>query len=1049
MTIHVNYATQEEKDASLAQERQQLQVIQEKLNTADEERNASFADRRVARQELISAKAGLTMANQSGNAEAIASANALYASATANYDRAAGVHAANVERSDTLLDRLNNATDTLVENSKAPIFEQLSPAAQAQAAQTAEDAVDDDEGEDLDDDEKAKLENKEEEGDENEPRLLNQEGDDEDENERENQRLLSRSPVKTNAIDHTPGTTDVGEITITAKRERGSVPTYIPRDNPLNQYASYTYSIALFILTKDDINLLTTNPEEWRPGVSTRKTCLVASGGKNTGPYQRNENFTDDFYFENLKMTTVIGLNSRSKSSNAVEITFGILEPYGMSLLDRIIAVADDIEAPNFKAMPYLLEVDFYGYDDTGKAIKITDQRKRIPIQIIEIKIKSGTKGTEYAVRAIPWAHQALSQSAASTPINLEVKASTVADFFYNNKADQVAVTSSNNAKQTANSNLQRLESENNAKKTAELKANQEAADKAAAAQGMTPEEIANYKVSAVSPRDPATQSDMNTNKSVVNHAFGVSSYCGGVNAWFTDLVLRKQRGTMDEIRVEFGEKPPDCPMDIGSSSNKITVPNNKDITRSASKEDKPVDAAAAAAKNANRVFTDASAFAVSAGTSILQVIDMVMRNSDYITSQVKDPGKAQPQELAEKEGKPLWWYKVVPTIQLGPYDYAMNKFSTITTYHILPYRVYDSKHPNGPSVSPQGSIKKYHYAYTGENSDILDFQIDFDTLFYTAMTAGSAKWEAAQINKVEQQKDEASKDLAAKTPAAAELVNRQMRIVSTLPQATGGTQNGVKPILASDIQKSQYSNSRGDMLNLKLKIVGDPELIKQDDIYTNPAQGGYATQSRSTGVTDTGSVVMDSGEILAQVDFKTIVDMDDTTGLPRKDKYAENAVFTGLYRMLTIENIFQSGRFEQTVDMVRVPDAINSGTVDDNKGKENKASKSLGSKTDNNAAGTRQIDSDAESQADNPGDYQGTEVPAPAADPTTTEGYGVDEVGATPDESTLTEAPPLSDDDQRLSAINETAPEVNIDDYYARESTNPEPFIANDSNYA
>ena len=1041
MTIHVNYTTQEEKDASLAQERQQLAALQEQLNAADAERNASFADRQVARQELISAKAGVTMATQSGNAEAIASANALYASATANYDRAAGVHAANVDRADTLLDRLNNATDTLEQNTKAPIFEQLSPAAQAQAADTAEDAVDDKEGEDLDDDEKTNLNNTEEDGDENEPKLLNQEGEDNDENEREQQRILAKASSRIDAINHPPGVTavnDVGEITITAKRERGAVPTYVPRDNPLHKYATYTYSIALYILTKDDINLLTTNPEEWKPGTGSKKTCLIASGGKNTGPYQRNENFTDDFYFDSLKMTTVIGLNNRSKSSNAVELSFSILEPYGMSLLDRIIAVANDIEAPNFKAMPYLLEVDFYGYDDTGKAIKIEDQRKRMPIQIIEIKIKSGTKGAEYTVKAIPWAHQALSQSAASTPINLEVKASTVAEFFYNNAADQVAVTATNNAKQTANSAAMRKQSELKAAEAEDVAARQKAAEEASIAEGVSPREASGYKVSAAA-RKPADQEEIDNNRGIVNRAFAVSSYCGGVNAWFTDLVLRKQRGTKDQIRIEFGAKPPDCPMDIGSTANKITIPNNKDLTRSASKEDKPVDAAAAAAKNANRVFTDASAFAVSAGTSILQVIDMVMRNSEYITSQVKDPQNTKPQELAEKEGKPLWWYKVVPSVEVGPYDYAMNKFSTITTYHILPYRVYDSKHPNGPSVAPQGSIKKYNYSYTGKNTDILDFQIDFDTLFYTAITAGSAKWESAQIAKAEQQKDDASKVASESQPAAAELVNRQMRIVSTLPQSAGagGTQNGVKPVLAADIQKSQYSNSRGDMLNLKLKIIGDPELIKQDDIYTNPAQGGYADQSRSTGVMDNGSVVMDSGEILAQVEFKTIVDMDETTGVPRKDKYAENAVFTGLYRMLTVENTFQNGKFEQTIDMVRVPDSINSGSVDDKKGKVTTDSNALGAgTTDTTASGTRSIASDQ----DTANDFQGIEMASPpAVDPTTTEGYGVDEVGATPDESTLTESPPLSDDDLQLAAINESAPEVNIDDYRGQQSVDPE----------
>lgn len=1039
MTIHVNYTTQEEKDASLAQEREQLAVLQEQLSAADAERNASFADRKVARQELISAKAGLVMAQQSGIETSIAAASAAVASAQVNLDRAAGIHAANVERSDTLLDRVNRAADTLSENSKAPIFEQLSPAAQAQAVQTAESAGEDTNGEELSDSEKTNLNDQQQEGDEDEPKLLNQEGEDNDEAERENQRRLARAPTTSRAIDHTGGATDMGEITVTAKK--GSVPAYVPRDNPLHDYASYTYSIALYILTKSDINVLTRSPEEWTPGAGRTKTCLIASGGKNTGPYVRNEHFTDDFYFDSLKMTTVIGLNNRSKASNAIEISFTILEPYGVSLLDRIINVAGDIEAPNFKAMPYLLEVDFYGYNDTGKATKIEKQRKRIPIKIIEIKIKVGTKGAEYAVKAVPWNHQALSQTAATTPINLEVKASTVGEFFYNNQADQVAVTATNNAKNSAKSDLQRAE---------EIKRTQ-----TAETDNQSDAETARLNRQAGNTSQPVKESadarklnddSITKNRGIVNHAFAVSSYCGGVNAWFTDLVLRKQRGTKDEIRVEFVTSPPDCPYDIASS--KITVPNNKDLTRSATKEDKPADAAAAAAKDANKVFTDASAFAVSAGTSITQVIDMVMRNSTYITDQVKDPQNATPQSLAEKEGRPLWWYKIIPSVEVGPYDYALNKFSSITTYHVVPYRVYDSKHPNGPSVAPQGSVKKYQYSYTGRNRDILDFQIDFDTLFYTAVTAGAAKWESAQITKAEQQKDESAKVAAESQPAAAELVNRQTQLVSTQPQTTGGggTQNGVKPVLAADMQKSQYSNSRGDMLNLKLKIVGDPELIKQDDIYTNPAQGGYADQSRTTGVMSNGSIVMDSGEVLAQVEFKTIVDMDPATGTPRKDQYSKNSVFSGLYRILTVDNLFQSGKFEQTVDMVRVPDAINSGSVDSDKGQHTTNNKALAKGTTNTAPGTRSVASQEDAPGEDPNEFQGIDMTEPPAEPVA--GANQDE-DADSNEATLTEPPPLSDSDLKLAAVNESAPEINIDEYYAAESTNPDSPVVDYSNFA
>ena len=199
-------------------------------------------------------------------------------------------------------------------------------------------------------------------------------------------------------------------------------------------------------------------------------------------------------------------------------------------------------------------------------------------------------------------------------------------------------------------------------------------------------------------------------------------------------------------------------------------------------------------------------------------------------------------QDIAEKEGKPLKWYKVIPTVKIGEYDFALNKFSTTTTYHIMPYIVYDSKHPQGPTAPPQGAMKEYYYSYTGKNVDILDFQIDFDTLFYTAVTAGAAKWQADIATKADQQKDEAQKAALEDPVFAKELVNRQLRLIPEQPTTGGsGAKADVKQVAATDIQASQYSNSRGDMLNLKLKIVGDPELIKQDDIYTNPSQIGRA----------------------------------------------------------------------------------------------------------------------------------------------------------------------------------------------------------------
>lgn len=712
------------------------------------------------------------------------------------------------------------------------------------------------------------------------------------------------------------------------------VPTYVPRPNPLHQYATYTYSIALFILSRQDINLLTENPSEWKPNTGRVKSCLIASGGKNAGQYARNSNFTDDFYFDNLKMTTVIGMNSRSKATNAIDISFTVLEPYGMSLLDRIIEAANDVQAPNFKAMPYLLEIEFYGYDDNGTQILIENQRKRMPVQIIEMKIKVGSKGAEYAIKAIPWNHQALSQSAATTPINLEVKASTVGEFFKNNvEKDQLAVTEQDEAKVAAKSAAQRKESDLKAAEEADRKTRQEESDRNYRAVSEDPGSTPKVSPSA---RKPEDQTELNRLQGVVNRAFAVASYCGGVNAWYTDLILKKLRGTKDQILFDIHK-------DIAKT--KIVVPEQKDISRSAVRDDKPAAAAEAAGKDANRVFTDAQAFPISAGTSIPAVIDMIMRNSEYVTSQVKDPKNMTPQDLAEKEGKPLNWYKVVPTVKIDEYDFALNKFSTTTTYHIMPYIVYDSKHPQGPTTPPQGAMKQYHYSYTGKNIDILDFSIDFDTLFYTAVTAGAAKWQADIATEAVQQQDRAQKAALESPLFAKELVNRQLRLIPEQPTTGGsGAKADVKQVAATDIQASQYSTSRGDMLNLKLKIVGDPELIKQDDIYTNPSQGGYNTQINTTGImSDNGSLPMDNGEVMAQVEFRTILDMDDTTGTPAKNpKYEANSVFSGVYRILTVDNLFQGGKFEQTVDLIRMPDVVNNATKTADQGQDNQTSQSM-----------------------------------------------------------------------------------------------------------
>lgn len=662
--------------------------------------------------------------------------------------------------------------------------------------------------------------------------------------------------------------------------------SYTPQTNPLHSYATYTYSLSLYILSKDDINTLSKNPAGWRP-----HNCLVSSGGKNVGTFVRNPAFTDDFYFDSLKITTVIGMNARSKSSNAIDISFTVIEPYGLTFLNRIMDASISVNSPNYIEMPYLLQIDFYGNDDAGQVLTpIPGQTKMIPIRIIGIKTKVGAKGSEYQFQAVPFNHQAFSESEASTPINLEVDAGTVGDFFKNTEED---IAKQKAAKDQARSDL-------------------------ILAQGLQVDDDGN-------PLDPSVRglggdpSKVAALQKSINSAYKSNSYTGGVNSWHKQCRDTKVSEYFSEIRFV---------LDPEIARSKITAPKRADIKKTPVPNPGTKEAQTINKKDAVGPDTNSASFAINSGTSVLRVIDMVMRNSEYISSQLTDPAKStgkDAQQIANSQNKPLAWYKVVPEITLKEFDKKLNKWASILTYHIQKYIVYNSKHPWGPQSRPVGSVKKYDYMYTGKNSDVIDFNIDFDTLFYTAVQVNRNKYESIIGTQGKEESD--TNNIPAKG-GTNKFITQKFKPKADDP-SSGGMQGNDSSVTktATDIQNSLYSGSRGDMLNLKLKIIGDPQLIKQDDVYTNPANSDYASRVAQQ-VMNNGSLVMDKGELFAQVTFKTPVDIDNQTGLVRTNSKYSESVFSGIYKFLTVDNEFRGGKFEQTCDLIRMPDDIAGGPL-------------------------------------------------------------------------------------------------------------------------
>lgn len=137
---------------------------------------------------------------------------------------------------------------------------------------------------------------------------------------------------------------------------------------------------------------------------------------------------------------------------------------------------------------------------------------------------------------------------------------------------------------------------------------------------------------------------------------------------------------------------------------------------------------------------------------------------------------------------------------------------------------------------------------------------------------------------------------------------------------AAGGSKTA-QEFSAADLSSTIATQSGADMLQVDLKIIGDPDFIKQDDLFYQPSYGSNGeVENTSVTVTPNGSIKTDNGEIFVQLMFRTPVDINDTDGLMKFDSKYRASGFSGLYRVMTVESVFEAGKFIQNLHLIRYP---------------------------------------------------------------------------------------------------------------------------------
>ena len=172
----------------------------------------------------------------------------------------------------------------------------------------------------------------------------------------------------------------------------GSAPS-----NPLHAYASYTYMFGLYALTDGQVN------------GGTR------GGGLPIIQMPNGDTVGATTFMDNVKIAGTVGLDKQAGNSNALSISFKVIEPYSMGKFwETLQTAALQAGHKNYVDAPYMLKIEFKGHFSPDQPFQtIPKTNKYIHMKIRDVTMRVTARGSEYDIEAYPWNEQGMSSKFA------------------------------------------------------------------------------------------------------------------------------------------------------------------------------------------------------------------------------------------------------------------------------------------------------------------------------------------------------------------------------------------------------------------------------------------------------------------------------------------------------------------------------------------------------------------------------------------------------------------------------------------------------------
>lgn len=664
---------------------------------------------------------------------------------------------------------------------------------------------------------------------------------------------------------------------VTTKKYSADNPL-VPQPNMLSSYATYNYIISLGVLTANDVN----NPDStYMAGKQVPLICKSA----NADPFNRIKTVYGkfDFFIDNLQIDSLIGFDS-GHNSNATTLGFDIVEPHSMGMF--MIAcqqAAYNAGHLNWHDAPFLLKIEFRGNKVDGSMLLIPNATRYVPFKFSALNMKVTHEGAKYSCQGYPWAAAALTQQHSKFTADVSIQGKTVKEML-----------------QTGERSLQVVLNE----KLEQAKKNKQVG---------LPD-----KIVILFPDKPESGSGGGSSENGSSATTSPSG--GGGDVWSTIKVKEVTNSETNSVNYEqtMGYN------DIGSSDM------NFDATKKAATPIAPIkqvydETLKGYDRSKLKIDYSLGQFQFVQGTDVFNAINQVLLQSKYVTDVLEQTA------LAEDGFVP--WFRIDTQVFLQE---SQENYKTtglppkVVVYRIVPYNVHIGK-TSPPNVKPPGydtmmtnAVKVYNYIFTGKNSEVINFNINYESAFMGVMAADNGnnsigEKTAANVSGSKTKSIDKTKTVYGQQPSDKEGANPSARsaFLTNLPtDGFGGGGPDTAEVRAAKLFHHVITNP-AEMTALDMEIWGDPYFFAQSGL------GNYT--SKPTGnpnLNKDGTVNWQNGEVDIVVNFRTPIDTDMNTGLMRFGGGGSAPVikFSGLYQVTGLVNKFQGGKFTQVLTGIRRP---------------------------------------------------------------------------------------------------------------------------------